>query len=133
MRDGTRTGSAVLTFATIHGLTFFPSLGLRFGDDARLIVRLERRRERVISSPPLAPVYEHSKVSRLGCSHGMGLLFGWSGRGIEIRCSEKNIVGLWINLQRLSSVLGLNGFNLAELVCRIFMVNVQHAFAGRYE
>src|SRR6202166_1065965 len=63
----------------------------------------------------------------------MGLLFGWSCRGIEIRCSEKNIVGLWINLQRLSPVLGLNGFNLAELVWRIFMVNVQHAFARRYE
>jgi len=63
----------------------------------------------------------------------MGLLFGWSGGGIEIRCREKNIVGLWINLQGLSSVLGLNGFNFAELVWRIFMVNVQHPFARRYE
>src|SRR6266851_5470880 len=53
----------------------------------------------------LPPVHEHPEVSRLGSRQRVRLFFRWSGWRIEIRCRQKNIVGLRINLQRLGSVL----------------------------
>lgn len=64
----------------------------------------------------LSGVYEHSKVARLRCWLWMRLLLRCSGRRIEIRSREENVVSLWINLQRFRAIFRLNGFNLAELV-----------------
>jgi hypothetical protein len=64
----------------------------------------------------LAPVYQHTKVSRLGPRKRMGLFFSGSPWRIKIRCAQEKVVRLWIDLHRLCSVLGLYRLDLTELV-----------------
>ena len=61
----------------------------------------------------------------------MRLLVGGSRWRIEIRRAQEKVVRLGIDLHRLRPVFSLDRFDFAELVRRIFMVNVDHAFARR--
>jgi hypothetical protein len=63
-----------------------------------------------------ASIYQHAKVSWLYSCQRMGLFFRGSRRWIKIGCTEKKLVCLWINLDGLGTILGFDGFNLAELV-----------------
>src|SRR5882762_1753923 len=79
----------------------------------------------------LAPINQHTKVSRLRPRQRMGLLFCGSRWRIKIRRAQEQVVRLRIDLLRLGPVLGLDLIDLAELVRRILVENVDHAFAGR--
>src|SRR6266436_9381471 len=79
----------------------------------------------------LAPINQHTKVSRLRPRQRMGLLFCGSCWRIKIRRAQEQVVRLRIDLHRLGPVLGLDLLDLAELVMRILVENVDHAFAGR--
>ncbi len=61
----------------------------------------------------------------------MGLFFSGSRWRIKIRRAQEKVVGLWIDLHRLRPVLGLYRLDLAELVGRVFVEDVNHAFARR--
>src|ERR1700693_6316362 len=80
-----------------------------------------------------APVSQHAKVSRFRPGKRIGLFFRGSRRRIKIRRAQEKIVGLGIDLHRLCPVLSLDRLNLAELVRRIFVENVDHALASRDE
>src|SRR5882762_4419107 len=78
-----------------------------------------------------APINQHTKVSRLRPRQRMGLFFCGSRWRIKIRRAQEQVVRLRIDLHRLGPVLGLDLLDLAELVRRILVENVDHAFAGR--
>src|SRR5258708_35319694 len=63
----------------------------------------------------------------------MRLLFRWSGWWIKIRRAQIQLVGLWINLNRSGPELTLDCLNFTEFVRRVFVENVNHAFACGYE
>ena len=60
----------------------------------------------------------------------MRLFLGWSRRRIEIRSGEEQFVRFGIDLHRLGPVLSVDGLNLAQFVGRVFVENVDLAFAG---
>src|ERR1700738_3868022 len=82
----------------------------------------------------LTSVNENVEVARLGPRLRMRLLFRWSGWGIEIRRTQEKLVRFWINLNSFGAEFSLDCLNLAELVGRIFVENVNHAlFCGHEE
>src|SRR6476660_7076370 len=60
--------------------------------------------------------HQHPEIPRLRGRLRMGLFFRWSGRRIEIRSAEKNVVRLWIHLQRFCPELRFYRFHFAQLV-----------------
>src|SRR5256885_16747092 len=55
---------------------------------------------------------------------------GRSGGGAEVDGGEEDVVGLGVEAHGFGAEFGLDGFGFAELVGRVFVENVDHAFAG---
>src|SRR5256885_8349904 len=55
---------------------------------------------------------------------------GRSGRRAEVDGGEEDVVGFGVEAHGLGAEFGFDGFGFAELVGRVFVEDVDHAFAG---
>src|SRR5882757_5532961 len=60
---------------------------------------------------------------------GVRMIGGRSGRRAEVDGGEEDVVGFGVEAHGLGAEFGLDGFGFAELVGRVFVENVDHAFA----
>ena len=88
----------------------------------------ESKTQRLVHNPAyrsnLAPINQHREFS------GFALGSCWR---IEIRSGLDKVVRLGINSPRSGPVLCLDGLDLAELIGRLFVLDVNHALTRRIE
>src|SRR5215469_11883271 len=81
----------------------------------------------------LSSVDKHVKRSRNRASAWMRMFRGRSRSFRKIRCAQKDIVSLWINVHGFGAVLGCQRFHLAQFVRRVQLENVDLPLTRRNE